>query len=102
MHVYSWTNKPGPWLHVVRYEDMLGKPSSAFAKVARFLGLSPERERLERAIRLSSFESLRSQEEKKGFRERSRKCPEVFPRRQGRPVAHRPQPGADRSGGREP
>jgi hypothetical protein len=77
-HVLSWTNSPGPWLHVARYEDMLRKPQVTFTRVARFLGLNPERDRVERAIRASSFESLRGQEDQKGFRERSYKAEKFF------------------------
>jgi hypothetical protein len=77
-HVLSWTNQPGPWLHVVRYEDMLKKPKVAFSRVARFLGLNPPRDRLERAIERSSFKSLRAQEDEKGFRERSYKAEKFF------------------------
>jgi len=77
-HVFSWTKEPGPWLHVVRYEDMLKKPTVAFSRVSRFLGLNPPRERLERAIQASSFKSLRAQEDEKGFRERSYKAEKFF------------------------
>jgi hypothetical protein len=77
-HVFSWTNQPGPWLHVVRYEDMLKKPVVAFSRVARFLGLNPDRDRLERAVERSSFKSLRAQEDEKGFRERSYKAEKFF------------------------
>jgi hypothetical protein len=77
-HVYSWTNQPGPWLHIVRYEDMLKKPKVSFGRVARFLGLNPERPRLERAIQLSSFNQLRAQEDTRGFRERSHKAEKFF------------------------
>ncbi|HVO01147.1 MAG TPA: sulfotransferase domain-containing protein [Candidatus Cybelea sp.] len=78
VHVLSWTNQPGPWLHIVRYEDMLKKPMVSFSRVAKFLGLHPPRERIERAVAASSFESLRAQEEEKGFRERSYKADKFF------------------------
>jgi hypothetical protein len=77
-HVLSWTNQPGPWLHTIRYEDMLKKPLVSFTRVARFLGLDPARPRIERAIQASSFESLRAQEDEKGFRERSYKAEKFF------------------------
>jgi hypothetical protein len=77
-HVLSWTNQPGPWLHIIRYEDMLKKPVVAFSRAARFLGLNPPRDRLERAIEHSSFKSLRAQEDAKGFRERSFKAEKFF------------------------
>lgn len=77
-HVLSWTNQPGPWLHIIRYEDMLKKPVVAFSRAARFLGLNPPRDRLERAIERASFKSLRAQEDAKGFRERSFKAEKFF------------------------
>jgi hypothetical protein len=70
-HVMSWTHRPSPGLHVVRYEDMLESPHKTFAGVAAFLGLKPARERLEKAIKLSSFKVLREQEKRHGFIERT-------------------------------
>ena len=70
-HVESWTGKPNPRLHVVRYEDMIEDPSGAFGGAARFLGLKPTRQRLLQAIRNSSFKAMRSQEDRRGFVERS-------------------------------
>ena len=70
-HVASWTGKASDRLHVVKYEDMLDKPSAIFGGVARFLGLKPSRQRLLRAIRNSSFRTLQSQEVTGGFKERS-------------------------------
>ena len=70
-HVQSWTQTPSPSLHVVRYEDMLSQPIKTFGKVAKFLGLSPSRARLKKAIANSSFRVLRKQEDEHGFRERS-------------------------------
>jgi hypothetical protein len=77
-HVKSWTQKAHPSLHVVRYEDMLKKPLHSFGAIARFMGLKPTRERLDRAIELSSFKSLRQQEEAKGFVEKSPKGTKFF------------------------
>lgn len=68
-HVRSWNQNPTPRLLVVRYEDMLGKPQKTFAGITRFLGLKPPRDRLQRAIRFSSFNVLRGQEDRHGFRE---------------------------------
>jgi hypothetical protein len=69
-HVASWTANPNPTLHVMRYEDMVENPYRAFAGVVRFLGLPAPRERIEKAIRLSSFKVLKEQERRNGFRER--------------------------------
>lgn len=70
-HVMSWTQHPNPGLHVMRYEDMQDSPHKTFGGVAAFLGLKPSRDRLERAIKLSSFRVLREQEKRHGFIERT-------------------------------
>lgn len=69
-NVRSWTQQPNPQLLVMRYEDMLDKPRKSFKRVADFLGLKPTADRLERAIKFSSFKVLKAQEEKRGFKER--------------------------------
>jgi len=78
LHVTSWTQNAHPGLHVLRYEDMLEQPEKTFRAAARFLGLNPPDTRLQRAIELSSFDKLREQEDKKGFRERSAKAERFF------------------------
>ncbi|TDQ81977.1 sulfotransferase domain-containing protein [Dongia mobilis] len=78
VHVKSWTHQAHPGLHVVRYEDMLAKPREAFGGIARFMGLNPPRDKLEKAIELSSFKNLRQQEEAKGFQEKSQKGSRFF------------------------
>ena len=82
IHVESWTGQPNPRLLTVRYEDMLDRPQIAFGNVTRFLSLQPSADRFERAIRFSSFESLRKLEEQKGFKERSDVAERFF--REGR------------------
>jgi hypothetical protein len=77
-HVASWTSDPNPQLLVLRYEDMLEKPQIYFRKVVQFLGLNPPQERIDRAIRFSSFKELKAQEEKGGFRERPEKAKAAF------------------------
>lgn len=77
-HVESWTAKPNPALHVVRYEDMLMKPGTAFSGIVRFLRLKPPRERLEHAIARSSFRVLQEQERRYGFREKGEKAERFF------------------------
>ena len=81
-HVMSWTRQPSPGLHVVRYEDMLEAPIKTFGGIATFLGLKPPRERLSKAIKLSSFKVLREQEKRQGFKERSTNAEFFF--REGR------------------
>ena len=71
LNVSSWTRNAVPALHIVRYEDMQDAPFETFGGVARFLGLDPPRARLERAVASSSFDTLKAQEEKHGFVERT-------------------------------
>jgi len=79
MHVKSWTvQKETRWLHIVRYEDMLDKPFKTFNKVARFLGLNPPKARVQKAIKFSSFKSLKAQEQKTGFKEASENASSFF------------------------
>jgi hypothetical protein len=81
-HVESWTGNPHRALHVMRYEDMHARPRETFGGLVQFLRLPVERERLDRAIRLSSFKELRKQEEETGFIERSNSQQRFF--RQGK------------------
>jgi hypothetical protein len=64
-HVKSWTVQRNARLHVMRYEDMTA------TQLTRFLGLPAAKERIERAIRFSSFDTLRGLEARQGFVERS-------------------------------
>jgi hypothetical protein len=81
IHVESWTARPHPGLLIMRYEDLLTAPTEHFGRLARFLGLNPPPDRLQRAIQRSSFKQLQSQEAAAGFRERSNKSLRFF--RQG-------------------
>jgi len=77
-HVNSWTAVPEPGKLVIRYEDLLDQPRATFGKVTKFLGLKPTPDRLMRAIKNSSFEKLRGQEDKTGFNERPAKAQKFF------------------------
>jgi hypothetical protein len=81
-HVLSWTRKPHRAIYVMRYEDMLAEPQKTFGALARHLLFKPSDSELADAIESSSFEQLREQEEKDGFRERPEKAERFF--REGR------------------
>jgi hypothetical protein len=68
-HVWSWTKKPAKQLLVLRYEDMISDPLRSFGRVAAFLRLPARRKQVEEAIRASSFDELRRQEQLHGFSE---------------------------------
>jgi hypothetical protein len=69
-HVWSWTRNPNRALRVVRYEDLLTDPKREFAAIAEHLLFKPTAVQLKKAIKATSFASLRAQEQQKGFRER--------------------------------
>ena len=77
-HVRSWT-APAPYpVLVLRYEDLLDDPHRHFAQVLQSLGAPVEPERLDRAVRFSSFGELSKQEETVGFVEASDKGARFF------------------------
>jgi len=77
-HVRSWARCRAFPVLVVRYEDMQADPDAAFTRVLKHLGLSPDPERLARAVRFSSFDELSKQEAAEGFIERSAAAREAF------------------------
>ena len=81
-HAQSWLDPPGMAVHLVRYEDLHACPHATFAAIVRFLGLTAEPERLERAIAASAFGELAAQERRSGFIEASRKSDAFFRRGQ--------------------
>lgn len=70
-NVESWTAKPNPALHVMRYESMLADPLKAFTDLVRFLNIDTTKQRIRKAVEHSSFETLRRMEERDGFWERT-------------------------------
>ena len=79
-HVNSWLNAPGLYRHLMRYEDMVANPLTAFATIPEFLKAPRDRRRLKKAVRFSSFKVLAEQEQKTGFREASPNAPRFFNR----------------------
>lgn len=77
-HVRSWTTATLMPVHIMRYEDMVTLPMKTFSGLLRFLGEEPDRARLDRALRLSSFKVLQAQERRNGFVERSPRGDSVF------------------------
>ncbi len=63
-HVVSWTATRGGQKNFLclRYEDMLANPEDAAKKIASFLGLDSNPERIARAVELSSADRMRDLE----------------------------------------
>lgn len=77
-HVESWTRTNAFPVHVMRYEDMKAEPHKVFAELLEKLGIPVEDERLDKAIRHSSFKELKRQEEAYGFVEQSKNNKSFF------------------------
>ena len=69
-NVTSWIEQTELPVHVARYEDMLADPLAAFSAVVRFAGLPRDEEKLAQSVQNATFEHLRTQEERFGFREK--------------------------------
>jgi hypothetical protein len=78
LHTKSWADIAGPRILVLRYEDLLEKPDKTFGKVARFVGVGSDRNRIERAIGHASFASLAALEKRDGFAETPTKGQHFF------------------------
>ena len=70
LNVSSWTQEPSQNLLVLRYEDLLSNPKKYFRKVESLLGLKKDPKRLIQAIKASSFNNLKKQEQSNGFVEK--------------------------------
>src|SRR5690625_1459222 len=55
-HVQSWVNARDIPVHAMRYEDMKEAPHETFTAMLEFLGVPVDPERVDRAVRFSSFE----------------------------------------------
>lgn len=69
-HIETWTGAPGLPRHVVRYEDMLDKPAKVMRGLLDFLSVKPDSAKLAKAIKATTFEAMKKQEEAHGFFER--------------------------------
>ena len=70
-HVQSWTKRVGFPLLVLRYEDLHADPHAHFGRLLEHLGVTPDPDRLDRAIRFASFDEVSRQERESAFVEKS-------------------------------
>ena len=77
-HVESWTHKPHRAIYIMRYEDMLADPVKMFGGLATHLLLRPTPGQLQSAINRSSFDKLKEQEDKEGFKEKPEQAERFF------------------------
>jgi len=77
-HAESWIDQVAFPVLVLRYEDLLDDPHSAFRALLGHLGIPVESAQLERAIRFTRFEELSRQEAETTFAESSRHSDRFF------------------------
>jgi len=67
-HVNSWlaTRQGHEGFLMMRYEDLQADPQRELARVAEFMGMDPDPQRINRAIELSSAANMRKMEETQG------------------------------------
>jgi len=67
-HVNSWlaTRQGHEGFIMIRYEDLQASPQRELTRVAQFMGMSPDTQRVARAIELSSAANMRKMEETQG------------------------------------
>ena len=68
--------------HRFFYEDMLAKPEKTFSRLVNHLLLDATSDQIQEAIERSSFNKMKEQEEKEGFREKPKEAKQFF--REGR------------------
>jgi hypothetical protein len=77
-HALSWLDQRELPVHLMRFEDMRENPVETFGEAVRFLGLDYDTDRVRRAVSFSSFEILRAQELKNGFKEKPAQSDRFF------------------------
>lgn len=77
-NVASWTARPNPAIHVVRYEDMIADTQATFRGVCQFLTLDVTTGNLSRAVSHSDIAVLRRLEDEDGFHERTKNQKRFF------------------------
>lgn len=68
-HFESWENTKSPRL-LIKYEDLTSDTFATFEKIIQFIYGEVDEKKLEIAIKNSSFEALKNQEQKYNFREK--------------------------------
>lgn len=67
-HVESWLDHADNISFLlVRYEDMLIQPAEQLKRIAEFAGLPADKQRIDKAVKHSSFKSLQEIEQKRGY-----------------------------------
>ena len=77
-HVLSWMDRAPFPVCPLCYEDMKMRPLETFTRAVRFADLPHSEEQILKALKFSSFEVVKQQEEEGGFREKSPEANRFF------------------------
>ena len=77
-HVRGWARARDLKTCVLRYEDMQRDPQGCFGRALRHIGAPVDDARLDRAIRFSSFDEAKKQEQEFGFVEKGQQSGTAF------------------------
>lgn len=69
-HIKSWSKAHGLPHHIIRYEDMVDYPNSAFSELLDFLQVPVQQTKFLKSLDETSFEALQQQESIEGFSEK--------------------------------
>ncbi len=69
IHVASWMRELPYPVYALRYEDLLDKPFEIFSEIIKFLNMEYDAELVRKTIDACSFDNMKKQEKKDGFRE---------------------------------
>lgn len=69
INVASWMRELPYPVYALRYEDLLEKPFEIFSEIIQFLKMEYDAELTRRTIDACTFDKMKQQEKKKGFRE---------------------------------
>jgi len=71
MNVDSYINADSHNIKYFKYEDMRAAPEQAFYEILEHAGITPDMDRIKKALELCDLAKVRKMEEKEGFRESS-------------------------------
>lgn len=81
-HVAAWTSQGELPVQILRYEDLLAEPKATFTHLLADLGLSPDADKIDRAVGFSAHDVLRNMERTSVFTEKNPRASDFFNRRE--------------------
>lgn len=80
LHVKSWTEQKAFPVLAIKFEDLISTPGPVFKSALEFSGVTVDDSLVEKAVEATTFNALRDQEKKNGFKENLGKGQKFFRR----------------------